>query len=195
MKKAITLSLVALLYGCSTYNPEKKSEDYNYKLANSDKLIEVEKTKPRTFTYPEWYISFLVKDGYISASGTDISADPKFAVDKAMMNAKKEIATYLNSTTSNISKDFTREYESRGNIVRNRVVTQASKVHTPSIVLEEVVREKVLLVKEGEYYRAFVRVHMSLSNATAAPSSSSPTSINNQNIDRISNVYFNELSR
>jgi len=189
MKKVLALTTVAMLVGCASNNPSQRAEDYNAKLANSNKVIEVEKTSPKVFTYPQWYESLLVQNGFISVSATDISTDPNFAVDKAMMNAKREIAIYISSITSNVSKDYTKEYNNT-EIDRNRVTSQATKIVTPNIKLAGVTRERVLIQKEGEYYRAFVRVHMPLSNASAGRQFDQRKPMN---IDQESKREFNQM--
>lgn len=189
MKKIlIALSAVAVV-GCSS-SPIKKSEDYNAKLADSNKIIEVEKSKSNSFIYPEWYMSLLVRDGVIFVSGTDISSDANFAVDKAMMNAKREIAIYISSVTSNINRSYSKDVQQNEDTRTDRVTTQTTRVVTPNIDLSRVTRDKVLLRKEGNYYRAFVRVYMPLDNAIKNPGM---PQIRNVNIEREAQREFNRM--
>ena len=177
MKKIlIALSTVAIV-GCSS-SPIKKSEDYNAKLADSNKLIEVEKSKSNSFIYPEWYMSLLVKDGTIFVSSTDFSSDANFAIDKAMMNAKREIAIYISSITSNVNRNYAKDVQANDTSRTDKVTAQTTRIVTPNIDLSKVTRDKVLLRKEGEYDRAFVRVYMPLDNAVKNPSIPQIKSVN-----------------
>jgi hypothetical protein len=189
MKKFVTALTLLSLVGCSS-SPIKKSEDYNVKLANSNKLIEVEKSKSNSFIYPEWYMSLVVKDNVIFVSGTDFSSDANFAIDKAMMNAKREIAIYISSITSNINRNYAKDNQANDTSRTDKITAQTTRIITPNIDLARVTRDKVVLRKEGEYYRAFVRVYMPLDNAIKNPG---VPNIKSANIEREAQREFSRM--
>lgn len=105
---------------------------------------------------PDWYGSdSMVTDKAIYATGTDTSKDMQFAIDKAMMNARIELANRINVNVESMVRESALEQGTADMKSVDREVDRVSKIVTKqSLSLYK--REKLYLVKEKDGYRAFV---------------------------------------
>jgi len=104
LKVAASISLLFALAACS--GPPKPGTP-EYALQQHD--FQVEKTKSAAHQAPDWYLNPPRDDGYLYAAGTATSTDLQFAVDKAILNAKYQLADQMNGKVSGKQKDFITE--------------------------------------------------------------------------------------
>ena len=104
LKVAASLSLLFALAACS--GPPKPGTP-EYALQQHD--FQVEKTKSAANQAPDWYMNPPKDDGFLYAAGTASSTDLQFAVDKAILNAKYQLADQMNGKVSGKQKDFITE--------------------------------------------------------------------------------------
>ena len=135
MTYILACSLGLITVGCSTF-----SKDPN-------KTVEIPANKLDNI--PQWY---LVKDPddtkFIVVTATDISKDMQFAIDKATLNAKIQLAARLKSDIDSVEREIDR----------------VSKVRVKQ-ALGFFKRENIAVFKEGDSYRAYVQFKISTEDA------------------------------
>lgn len=150
MKKVILAAMIAAaLTGCGTTSLVEKKADW---VQGSDK---VDLTMA-----PEWFTMHLANDGsHIFATATEYSADYQFAVDKAMLAAKAQLASQVNNR---IQMDTETMIAEEGNGTDIDDVERATKRVTTSKVDSTLIvgfkRDKIEVRREGRGYRVFVRL-------------------------------------
>ena len=118
----------------------------------------------RTFSnevnYPDWYTKGPDKDKEgIYAVGSEYSKNFQFSVDKAMLSAKRELASNFSSYISMMMKDFA--FESGSGDVVNADIDRTTKLIVTRINLVGVQRVNFKVVHEVNGYRSFVRLRYS----------------------------------
>jgi hypothetical protein len=141
--------IAAALTGCGTTSLVEKKADW---VQGSDK---VDLTMA-----PEWFTMHLANDGsHIFATATEYSADYQFAVDKAMLAAKAQLASQVNNR---IQMDTETMIAEEGNGTDIDDVERATKRVTTSKVDSTLIvgfkRDKIEVRREGRGYRVFVRL-------------------------------------
>lgn len=121
-------------------------------------------TETKTFSnevdYPSWYTDGPKKDDSgIYAVASEYSNDFQFSVDKAMLSAKRELASNFSSYISAMMKDFATEI-GNSDVVRADV-DRTTKLIVSRINLIGVQRTNFKVVREGKGYRTFVRLRYS----------------------------------
>lgn len=150
MKKVLLIApLVLALSACGSFK---------YKTG-----VEVESGGKRMFSnevnYPDWYAEGKdSKDGGLYAVGSEYSKDFQFSVDKAMLSAKRELASNFSSYISAMMKDFATESGLVGNDVAKADVDRTTKLVVGRVNLVGVERTHFKVVHENTGYRTFVRV-------------------------------------
>jgi hypothetical protein len=150
MKKVMLVAMIAAaLTGCGTTSLVEKKAEW---VQGSDKVD--------LSMAPEWFTMHLANDGsHIFATSTEYSADYQFAIDKAMLAAKANLAAQVNNR---IQMDTTTFIAEEGNgtdiddVERKTQRTTTSKVDSTSIVGYK--RDKIEVRREGRGYRVFVRL-------------------------------------
>ena len=150
MKKVVLVAMIAAaLTGCGTTSLVEKKAEW---VQGSDKVD--------LSMAPEWFTMHLANDGsHIFATSTEYSADYQFAIDKAMMAAKANLASQVNNR---IAVDATSYIGEEGNgtdiddVERKTERTTVMKVDSTSIVGYK--RDKIEVRREGRGYRVFVRL-------------------------------------
>jgi hypothetical protein len=138
MKKFFIMTTIALaLVGCAS---------------DKTKLVEL----PTSKGVPEWFASEPPKsEKEIIVTATDSSRNMQFAIDKAMMNARVELANRINVKIESLVKEQLTE-DGAGNMKDvNREVERVSKQVTNQ-TLSMYTREKLFVAKEDEGFRAYV---------------------------------------
>lgn len=150
MKKVILAAMIAAaLTGCGTTSLVEKKADW---VQGSDK---VDLTMA-----PEWFTMHLANDGsHIFATATEYSADYQFAIDKAMLAAKAQLASQVNNRIKMDTDTFIAE-EGNGtdidDVDRKTSRTTSSRVDSTLIVGFK--RDKIEVRREGRGYRVYVRL-------------------------------------
>lgn len=112
--------------------------------------------------YPSWYADAPKKDdSAIYGVGTEYSNDFQFSVDKAMLSAKRELASNYSSYTSAMMKDFAVESGVLGRGVANADIERTTRLIVAKVNLVGVQRQNFVVVKEGNGFRTFVRLRFS----------------------------------
>lgn len=161
MKKvALAVSMAVFMTGCSTLSSKKEEEKVVTLKEKQESLIPLGST-----FYPNWYTVDTKDPNSITVNATDRSRDLQFAVDKAMLNAKRDIALQIGAHVNVMMKELVNEAgaDAGGDYVRD--VERVSKIVANQVNLMGYKREKMELIREGEYYRAFVRVTFPLGEA------------------------------
>lgn len=124
---------------------------------------------------PAWFFDKETDDvNSITVTATDVSKDMQFAIDKATLNAKIQIAAKLKSDINSLERESVTE---SGYGVKDveREVDRVSKVRiNQSIGFFK--RENIAVVKEGDNYRAFVKFKISVEDARRLTQPSNKTS-------------------
>jgi len=150
MKKVILATMIAAaLTGCGTTSLVEKKAEW---VQGSDK-VDLKMA-------PEWFTMHLANDGsHIFAVATEYSADYQFAIDKAMLAAKAQLASQVNNRIQMDTETFIAEEGSGTDIDDVERKTQrvtTSKVDSTLIVGFK--RDKIEVRREGRGYRVYVRL-------------------------------------
>ncbi len=141
MKKLFIMATIAALTGCA-----------------SEKMVKIPETKG---TVPEWFASEPAKvNDDIIVTATDTSRDMQFAIDKAMLQGRVELANRIGVKVESLVRESVNE-DSGGKMKDiNREVDRVSKQVTNQM-LSMYTREKLVVMKEEGGYRAFVMLKIS----------------------------------
>ncbi len=150
MKKILTLALVAAaLTGCGTTSLVDKKADW---VQGSDKVD--------TALAPEWFTMHLANDNsHIFATATEYSADYQFAIDKAMLAAKAQLAAQVNNRI-NMETETKIAEEGNGTDIDDveRSTSRVTKGIVDSTLIVGYKRDKIEVRREGRGYRVYVRL-------------------------------------
>lgn len=150
MKKLFVMSMVVFLAGCSSMNPFK-----------GDK-VELDKVKGNEV--PEWFLAKEESNSkYIMVTATDVSKDMQFAIDKATMNAKIQIASKLKSDIQALTRESAIESGFGVKDVEREIDRVSKSVVNQSIGF--FTRENIAVYREGDYYRAYIMLKLSIEDA------------------------------
>jgi len=151
MKKYFVMTAIALaIVGCAS-NPNKMTE-----------VKEAPKSSATSTTIPEWFVTGPAPDGKdIIVTATDTSREMQFAIDKATMNARVELANRINiKVQSMIRESLTEDGAGKMKDVE-REVDRVSKLVTNQ-TLSMYTRDKLLVVKEDDGFRAYVMLKLNV---------------------------------
>lgn len=141
---------VALLSGCSTFK------------ADPNKTVEIPANKLDNI--PQWYLAKDTDDTkFIVVTATDVSKDMQFAIDKATLNAKIQLAARLKTDVDSVTRESTLETAGNGTSVE-REIDRVSKVRVKQ-ALGFFKRENIAVYKEGDVYRAYVQFKIATEDA------------------------------
>ncbi|HMA49000.1 MAG TPA: hypothetical protein VKP60_04550 [Magnetospirillaceae bacterium] len=98
---------VALLFSLAACSGPPKPGTPEYALQQHE--FQAEKVKTAADQAPDWYMNPPKGEGFVYATGTATSTDLQFAVDKAVLNAKYQLADQMAGKVSGKQKDFITE--------------------------------------------------------------------------------------
>lgn len=106
--------------------------------------------------YPDWYVKN-GEDSALYSVASEYSQDMQFAVDKAMLSAKRELASNFSSHTNAMLKDFAAEVGELDSAVV-REIDRTTRMVVNKVNLVGVQRTNMKIVHEKSGYRAFVKL-------------------------------------
>lgn len=146
----LACSMGLITWGCSSI-PGIGNKD--------NKMVEIGTTKPNEV--PEWFLAKETDNSVeLTVTATDVSKDMQFAIDKATLNAKVELANKLGVKVDSISRESALE---SGYGVKDveREIDRVSKT-TTNQKIGFYRRENLKVIREGSHYRAYVMLKLSL---------------------------------
>lgn len=151
MKKTLViLPLVLAMTACSSMKYEAGMEFKAPEFGGGDQQDEV--------AYPDWYTDTPKKDDQaLYAVASEYSKDFQFSVDKAMLSAKRELASNFSSHIDGMMKDFSAELGDVDSSVVNDI-NRTTKLVISRVNLVGVQRVNFKVVHEKAGYRSFVRL-------------------------------------
>lgn len=108
--------------------------------------------------YPSWYTDKPSEKNSLFSVGSEFSKDFQFSVDKAMLSAKRELASQFSSHTSSMMKDFAVESGTLGRGVANADIERTTQLIVARVNLVGVQRQNFTVVRENSGFRAFVKL-------------------------------------
>lgn len=124
-----------------------------------DKMVEIPDSKSKEI--PAWFLEKEVDDSKgLTVTATDVSKDMQFAIDKATLNAKVQLAQKLGTSVNAIVRESSLE-SGYGVKEVERDIDRVSKSRTDQKI-GFYRREHLKVVKEGSHYRAFVMLKLSM---------------------------------
>lgn len=124
-----------------------------------DKMVEI--TASKTNEVPAWFLEKEVDNSTeLTVTATDVSKDMQFAIDKATLNAKVQLANKLGVKVDSLTRESALE---SGYGVKDveREIDRVSKLRTEQ-KLGFYRRENLKVVRENNHYRAYVMLKLSL---------------------------------
>jgi hypothetical protein len=151
MKKTLViLPLVLAMTACSSMKYDTGFEYKAPEFGGGDQQQEV--------AYPDWYTDSPKKDDQALYSvASEYSKDFQFSVDKAMLSAKRELASNFSSHIDGMMKDFSAEL---GDVDSSTVndINRTTKLVISRVNLVGVQRVNFKVVHEKAGYRSFVKL-------------------------------------
>lgn len=142
-------SLGIITTGCSSLSLGDKDQ----------KMVEIPASKADEI--PAWFIEKEADNSqHVTVTATDISKDMQFAIDKATLNAKVQLAQKLGTSVQSLVTESSLE---NGYGVKDveREIDRVSKSRTDQKI-GFYRRENLKVVREGSHYRAYVMLKLSL---------------------------------
>lgn len=157
------LAAAAGLSGCGI--PDVGSPAAQIEMAQQQRAAEAKAVERVVDQVPDWYLKPPSDDLALLAPGTAMSVDLQFAVDKAVLVAKRMVADRVSGKLSSDLKD----YLSETGALRNPVVVARSERVIKDVIVEidlagyDVMKQTVQA--EGGLYRAFALVRYPIGDA------------------------------
>jgi murein DD-endopeptidase MepM/ murein hydrolase activator NlpD len=147
MKKLLLVPLVVAMTACSSvkYSQDLQVDAPKFGSSSSDEV-----------NYPEWYTKN-TDDKALYAVASEYSKDMQFATDKAMLSAKRELASNFSSHVSSMMKDYAAEAGQLNNDVL-REINRTTKLMVAEVNMIGVQRTNLKVTREKDGYRAWVKL-------------------------------------
>jgi hypothetical protein len=144
MRNYFVILLVILSSACSS--------------TKTDKMVQPKQSEG----VPEWFVTEPPKnDKEITVTATDTSREMQFAIDKAMMQARIELANRINVKVESLVKEVLVEDGAGKMKDVQREVERVSKQVTNQH-LSSYTREKLVVVREEDGFRAYVMLKINV---------------------------------
>jgi hypothetical protein len=152
MKKLLLIPIVLAMTACSTGGVKYSSgvEIKGPEFGGGSQQAEVK--------YPDWFTAQPDKgDDALYGVSSEYSKDFQFAVDKAMLSAKRELASNFSSHVESMMRDYVAEIgEADQSTIQE--INRTTKLVVGRVNLIGVQRTGYKVVHEKEGYRAFVKL-------------------------------------
>ena len=150
MKKVLIAMAVLSLTACSSVKYNQAMEYQAPKFGTSAPGI------------PDWYLDKDAGDGALYGVASETSSDLQFAVDKAMMSAKRELASNFSSHVSSLMKDYTSQAGVSNDSQVMQDISRTTKLVVNKVNLVGVQRTNFKVDHEDKNYRVYVRLKYSV---------------------------------
>lgn len=147
MKKVLIVSVAVLMTACSNFKYNQSVDLSAPKFGSNSKSVDV----------PDWYLTTEKEPNSIYGVASEVSTDMQFAVDKAMLSAKRELASNFSSHIDSMMKDYSAQ-AGGSNAEVLQEINRTTKLVVNKVNLIGVNRTNFKIVKEDNQYRAYVKL-------------------------------------
>ena len=161
MKKILTIliSIVILTSCTSSKDAINTTIPEGYK-ADEDKIVEQKKKEMETSVeeIPEWFLEEDELGDLLTAKATATSSDLQMSIDKSMIIAKRELASKIEETISNKTKQFLRDVgvDENSKNYDETIITTISRIDNVELTGFKVDNRKVINL--GTKYRSYIKL-------------------------------------
>ncbi len=161
MKKILTIliSIVILTSCTSSKDAINTTIPEGYK-ADEDKIVEQKKKEMETSVeeIPEWFLEEDELGDLLTAKATATSSDLQMSIDKSMIIAKRELASKIEETISNKTKQFLRDVgvDENSKNYDETIITTISRIDNVELAGFKVDNRKVINL--GTKYRSYIKL-------------------------------------
>ena len=166
MKRLALLTALTLLAGCGSA-PPPAPPPVAATAAPPPYDARVAQVKTIASEMPDWYANPPTDEHSLYAAGTADSVDLGFALDKAILSAKRSLADRVNGSVSAQHKEYLQE--GGGNVRPVAVSDRSTTNRITDVVLNGYTVVQTKIVPTDTQYRAFVLLQYPLRNAGPAP--------------------------
>ena len=146
---------LAFLGGCSSIQ-QNENASVEIMEVNQEEVVDTPPVVVREDNIPDWYLNLPEDtDQAIFGSGTGLSSDLQFSIDKALHQAKIVLGDKLSNTVSSEIKTYMTDNTAMGTLV----VEETQRVSKSGFKNVDISKYKVLnkdVVKEMDRYRSFI---------------------------------------
>lgn len=168
-------SLGLITTGCSTVD----------KMVNGDEaMVEISQTDADELKIPMWFLDKEQSTSdVLTVTATDVSKDMQFAIDKAELNAKVQLAQKLGTEVSSLVRQSALESGYGVKDVETEVdrVSQAKTKQKIGFFR----RENLKVVREEDYYRAFVMLRLNIEDGRRLTADQSTKQTREQRLEEL----------
>jgi hypothetical protein len=150
-KHFVMLPLVLALSACGSIKYGVEVESKNVFTPSPKRGDEVK--------YPPWYTEKNT-DGALYAVASEYSKDMQYAVDKATLSAKRQLASNFSSHVSTVMKDYAVEVGDDSSVMRE--IDRTTKLIVNKVNLIGIQNTNFKIQHENEGYRAWIQLRYSV---------------------------------
>ena len=161
MKKilAIIISII-ILAGCKSGKDAINTTIPESYKADEEKIVEQKKKEMAASVeeIPEWFLEQDEIGDLLTAKGTATSSDLQMSLDKAIITAKRELASKIEETISNKTKQFLRDVgvDENSKNYDETIITTISRIDNVELAGFKVDNRKVINL--GTKYRSYIKL-------------------------------------
>ena len=156
----IILSISLLLASCETGKEAINTTIPESYKADEEKIVEQRKNEMAASVeeIPDWFIDQDEVGDLLSSRGTSTSSDLQMSIDKAMLTAKRELASKIEQTISSKTKQFLKDIgiDENSDNYDETMITSISRIDNVELAGFKVSNRKVINL--GTKYRAYVKL-------------------------------------
>lgn len=128
--------------------------------ADEEKIVEQRKNEMAASVeeIPEWFLDQDELGDLLSSRGTSTSSDLQMSIDKAMLTAKRELASKIEQTISSKTKQFLKDVgiDENSDSYDETIITSISRIDNVELAGFKVSNRKVINL--GTKYRSYVKL-------------------------------------
>jgi hypothetical protein len=185
-------SLGLITTGCSTVKGITGNTSEDQVTISSDKMVDIEVSSKEIdqLQIPAWFIAKEEPNANtITVTATDISKDLQFAIDKATLSATVQLAQKLKLDVSSLVRESTLETGFGSKDVEKEMDRVSKSTTNQTVAYYR--RENMKIVRDGDYYRAYVMLKLDIEEArrlTEKPNASNSREERLRELDQLSNT-------
>lgn len=161
---AVVCSIGLITTGCSSLPFAKKEEPKSNPVVEVNPNQTVNVPLVNGTDIPKWFVQQEEADSrFITVTATDVSKDMQFAIDKATLNAKLQIAARLKSDIEAVIRESSLENGYGVKDVEREIDRISQTRIKQSIGFFK--RENLAVFREGDHFRAYVMFKISVEDA------------------------------